>query len=84
MVKQSAQKKFREQSPPFYNVLKNDGDCCARTGRVGQAHTDLFAPSAIRFIELPQTRPKPPSEHEATPSRHCERSERLVRGVCEV
>ena len=34
--------------------------------------------------ELPRTPPKPPSEHEATPSRHCERSERPVRGACEV
>jgi hypothetical protein len=25
-----------------------------RTGRVGQAHTDLFVPSTIRFKELPR------------------------------
>ncbi len=34
--------------------------------------------------ELPRTPPKPQSEHEATPSRHRERSERPVRGACEV
>jgi len=28
----------REPAPPFYNVPKNGGAGCARTGRVGQAH----------------------------------------------
>ena len=27
--------------------LQNGGGCCARTGWVGQAHTDLFVPSTI-------------------------------------
>ena len=32
---------------------KNGGDLCAN-GRVGQAHTDLFVPSTIHILELPQ------------------------------
>jgi len=52
-----------------------------RTGWVGQAHTDLFAPSAIRFIELPQTRPKPRSEHEASTE---QASRANASGQCEV
>ena len=33
----------------FIMFSKNGEDCCARTGRVGQAHTDLFVPSTIHI-----------------------------------
>ena len=32
---------------------KNGEDCCARIGRAGQAHTDLFVSSIIHILELP-------------------------------
>jgi hypothetical protein len=31
---------------------------CARTGRAGQAHTDLFVPSTIRLLSYHRTRSK--------------------------
>jgi hypothetical protein len=38
---------------------KNGEVGCARTGRVGQAYVDLFAPLAQTFLSFPQTRTKP-------------------------
>ncbi len=50
-----------------------------RTGWVGQAHIDLLALSANYFLELPQTRTKPPSEHAQRRSSQREQSERAMR-----
>lgn len=57
---------------------------CARTGWVGQAHTDLLALNANRFIELPQTRTKPQSEHKQHQADIVSERERPMRGGCEV
>jgi len=38
---------------------KNGEVGCARIGRVGQAHVDLFASLAQTFLSFPQTRTKP-------------------------
>lgn len=49
---------------------------------------ELFGREYFAYVDrstckISRTRPKPPSEREATPSRHRERSERPVRGACE-
>ncbi len=59
---------FRKGATPrrFIMTPKNGEGCCARIGRVGQAHIDLLALSANCFLELPQTQTKQPSEHKAS------------------
>ena len=66
-------------------ICELGSSACARMGGLGQAQYDLLVPfvnlAQSAFLELPRTRPKPQSEHEAGTEQATRTN---VSGQCEV
>ena len=66
-----------------FTLLDRQNLFCARTGRVGQAHTDLLARQR-KQLWTPWTSSKSLSEHKQHRAGHANECERPMRGACDV